>query len=113
MLRIILIVPLIVLLLSCAESNDLIGMNREQILKVVEKHPRFKVDNIPRFVICVDSSFHYYDTIDAIKKDYRTMKNSHWEILWEETFRGKRGVKITFKDDIVISQKNVFLNDGP
>ena len=64
-------------------------------------------------MICYDSVFKYYDNINDILNDKSLMNSREWDIAFENTFFGKKYVRVFFVNNIVVKQTDGYLNDGP
>lgn len=101
-------------LLGCSHSENFIDMTRDEIINKITEYPRFRIDNQNKIMICVNSSFKYYDSINELKNDSIVMNSKEWEIAFRKTFWGKQYIRIKFNDkNIVMEQQNGYLNDGP
>ena len=101
------------LLSGCANSESLVGLSREEIVKRIEAYPRFSVFDQQKVMICCKSTFKYYDTANDILRDKTAMNCDVWDIAFEKTFRGKKYIRVFFKDNLVEKQQTGYLNDGP
>lgn len=101
------------LLSGCASSESFVGLSREEIVKRIEAYPRFPVFDQYKVMICCKSTFRYYDAADDILQDKKVMNCDEWDIAFEETFWGKKYIRIFFKDNLVEKQQAGYLNDGP
>ena len=101
------------LLFTACAREVLIGKTRSDLLLLLDKYPRTKWNGVPKIVIGYDSTWHYYDNIQDIQNDIRTMNAPYWEIFRKETFSGWTYSKVHFSKNIVNSQVIQRISDGP